>query len=459
MRGTMAQKPDYRPPKVSTYRPTSGEFITRPIGGISTNESSYDPWATTSGSSTKKYGYTALHPSVQPALKFLVEAPFWVDWDFHAQNDYEEFPQYESLDDDIIELLRRQVDSMEFETFTNSIKSIWKDALIYGFSVAELVYGWDGRFNMVEAIKTHSPFLFDLYTDAGNNLDQLHYSLGGVTIEKETLPKFVITTYPFIEHGRHYGSSILKSIYFDVKVIEILEQSYTEGSRRLSIKPMLHHWIAENLSKEDKEATEKALFDIDNGCVVSLPAMQDVDGKLVEQHRITVLEDRANWEGVRNIKDMLDILYKRVNRSLGLPDDLGFSTANVGSLAKAREEMNLYTQTIVNNQYFIESFANRQIVRAMVRYNYPGAIEDGNYKLPLFQFGSVEEEYDTAIVQNMIDMINAGILDRNGDRDYIRNTLGLPAAPTEIIEGTIEPEPATGQQTTRSLEESILAGE
>jgi hypothetical protein len=427
------QKPNYIAPEVRDYVPTLGEFITRPIGYGSTIQTAYDPWALQTGSESYKYGLTAIHPAAQPAVKFMAEGPFWSDWYFHEINDYERYPEYEEVDKRVINLINYQIDQFQYETFENTIKSIWKDAFIYGYSVSEINYIFDGNYTIIDTIKTHSPFNFEFYTDQGNNLAQIYYILTGTFIEQETLPKFLVVTYPYIEHGKFFGTSMLQSIYFDVKLIEVLEESYAEGTRRLAIRPIIHHFMGEDMSNSDLQIMRSRLYNLDSGALVSLPAEQKEDGTLNPLHDIKVMDDRASADGTSLIKDLLDILYKRVNRSLGLPDDLGFSNAQIGSFAKAKEEMNLYTQSIVNNQTFIEGFVNRHIIPSMIRYNFPSLLSERTYKLPVFRFGSVEEEYDTATIQNMLELVEAGILDKKHDLEYIREKLGLPAAPPEML--------------------------
>ena len=425
-------KPEYKEPIVIPYNPQIGEYVTRPIGYGSIQETPYDPWAIQSGEDTKKYGYTALHPQVAPALQLKCDGPFWTEYNFHADNDYERYPQFEEIDDRLINLIEKQTKKLSYETFTNSLKSIWRDVLIYGFSVAEYVYKFDQEFYLIDSIKTHSPFLFDLYTDQGHNLDKIYYRLTGQFINRDQLPKFIVATYPFVEHGKYYGSSALKSIYFDVQLIEILEQAQAEGVRRLAIKPLIHYFNSENMSPDELDKVKKALFAMDSGSLISFPALTDPDSqKLSYQHEIKVLEDRASADGTALIKDILDTIYRRINRCLGQPDDLGFSVTNVGSYAKSQTEMNLYTQTIVNDQNWIEDLVNRQIIPAMIQYNFPSIMNIQEYHLPVFQFGSVEEEYDMIVVQSMVDMLSAGILSIPEDLDYIRDRLSLPPASDE----------------------------
>lgn len=434
----MIDKPFIQPKVIKLRTPIEGDFITRPTYS-DTLESSYDPYSTQTGQTTYKYGTIAIHPTVAPALKFLVDGAFWSTYSIHPVNDYEKYPGYENIDKAIIDLINYQIENLNYESFTNTLKSIWYDSLVYGFSIAEMNFKFDGNYNCIDNIKPHSPFNFDLYSDKGNNLSRIYYKLNGTFIEGALLEKFILTTYPYVTHGSHYGTSILQSIYFDVKMIEILEQAYSNGVRSLAIKSIEHHFIGDNLSSQELEDVQNSLFNLESSSLISLPATQNSNGDMIKQHDIKVMEDRASAEGTKLIKDLLSILYKRVNRSLGLPDDLGFSNTNVGSFAKAKEEMNLYTQTIVNNQEFIANFVNKKIIPYMVKYNYPSLCSTKEYKLPKFVFDTVEEDALAVNIDNIVKLIEVGVLTPTNDSEYIRDTLGLPAGnPNENNEIIVE---------------------
>jgi hypothetical protein len=424
---------------IPPYKPSEGEYVFRSSYGENI-QTAYDPWAVQTGQATYKYGNAALHPAAAPALKFLEDGPFWVPFSIQPQNDYKKNPEFEAIDNMIIDLIEDQIRLMEYESFRNVLKSIWRDSFIYGFSVAEINFDTSGDYTRILNIKTHSPFHFDFYVDGGNNLTKIYYRLQGQFIEGSIMnEKFIVTTYPYLEHGKFYGTSILQSVYFDIKMIEILERSQAEGLRAFSIRPIIHHYLANDLSKEDLQSIQNKIFNLDAGSLISLPGGQNDKGHIEPTHSINVLEDRASPAGLQLIKDVLDMLYKRVNRRLGLPDDLGFAQTTIGSLAKAKEEFNLYTQTIENNQDFIESFVNRKILPAMVKYNYPALFKNVKYIMPQFRFNTVEEDAMTENLDQITKMVDSGILSVTDeqDRNYIRQKLELPEttkAPEEIID-------------------------
>jgi hypothetical protein len=325
---------------------------------------------------------------------------------------------------------------LDYAPFEAVLKSIWKDSFIQGFSIAEknleLVKGeW-----AVKNIKVHSPHNWDIYTDQGFNIDYLFYRLLGTVIGRDLLPKFIVSTYPFVEHGNFYGRSKIQPIYFDLQVIEVLEQAQAEGVRRVSIRPIIHYWSGEDRSEADITKMRDSLFRLDSASVLSFEGHTNPEsGKLEPQEDVKVLEDRASPDGLALIKDILDILYKRVSRILDMPDDLGFSVStSVGSYAKSKEETNLLSLSITNDQRFIERIVNRQIVPTMVQINFPSLLTDPDYNLPVFRFGSAEEEVDSIDIENIVTMLQAGILDPKHDLAMIRDKLRLPAPASEMME-------------------------
>lgn len=426
----LSQRPAKKNPARSISIPkkkVQGEYITRYAGETLYNNR--DPFTPTSGNQTAKYGLTALHPAVAPALKILEEGPFWSKWAFQPANDYEINPEYKVIDDKILSMLNYQVDKgFKYESFENVLRAIWRDKLIYGFSISEVNYKTKGGYHCLDNIKVHSPYLFDIYTDDFFEISKLSYNIWGQEVEKELLPeKFIVSTYPFVSHGNFYGESALKSIYSDVLVIEALEEAQADGARTLSMKPVIHHYV-EGEDKTDEATLRSHLLDLENSDVLSLPGVDNEDGEVLKKELIEVMENRSDSEGLALISDMLEERYRRINRNLGLPDDLGFTQTNIGSLAKSNNEMDVYTQGIVSNQARLEEIVNRQIIPKMVQYNYPSLLEHPSYKLPCFRFETVEEDARGKLVDQMERMIASGIINMENPTHakFVHESLDLP---------------------------------
>ena len=304
----------------------------------------------------------------------------------------------------------------------------------YGFAIAEYVFAKRGGLNVVESIKTKPSFNFNIWVNEVDDIYKLEHTPDGTSREKEQLNKFLIGTYPYLVDGNHYGTSILKSIAFDVDLLEILEEAQTMGVKALAIRPIIHWFNKKNRTKEDVADIQSKLFNMGSSSVVSLgmnllPGLEDKG--MVKSDEIQVLEDRASSQGVALIIDVIDMLQKRITRNLGLPDDLGFTSTGVGSHAKAREEMDMFLTHVARNQQYIEDVVNRQIIPAMVQYNLSTIPE--TYRLPNLVFESIEEKNDKLNAETFSLMIDRGVLEK--DEPFIRENMNYPQKELEVIEG------------------------
>jgi hypothetical protein len=425
----------YIEPMILKYRPSVGELITRDTG-TTTVETSYDPGAIQAGMEVKKYYESALHPAVATYLEIRTKAPFWSGFHIKEMNDYDRYPGFEAIDKVVIDLLNYQIDRMRKEEFMHVLKGMLYDGLVGGFTIAEKNFKWDGRYQCVDNIKTHSPFNFDIYTDIGFNIDKLYYSLTGTFIEKNDLPKIVIGTYPYVQHGRHYGRSVIQPIHYDVQMIQALENLLTQGIQRLTLKQIIYYYHGDEMSESDVQKKQRALYNADGGAVFAFHCEVDPNrGTAIRGDDIRVLESLADPQGIVLITDYLQILYKRASRILGIPDDLGLTNTNVGSYSKAVEEMNILTLFGITDQEWIENIVNRQIFPSMIQYNYNSVLQNREYKLPEFRLGSLEEGIDSEKAEMYIALLEGGILkDVPEHINFILHDLGLPPLTTEAIQ-------------------------
>lgn len=437
-------------------KPRGGELLTRqagPTGYLGNIAYSQDPGTPTSGAQTYQYGQVANNPNVKQIINLLVSGPFWGQYHIAPSNDYTRFPEFEEIDQILQQCVIDQLDGVQGETFRNILKSIWQDAYTYGFSVSEFVwptdpvtgdtiYDADGKI-WLQTIKVHSPYLFDIYTSTINEIQSVTYRQTGQQVVEGDLEGLLIVTYPYFSHGNPYGQSGLISVLPDVLAINALEKAQSEGARALAIKSLLHHYLAENMEENEVEEVRADLANMMSGSVVSWPADIDKDGKLAPMHSVEVIEDRASAAGLDIINKYLDRLYKRVSRNMGLPDDLGFTGTNIGSLAKAAEESNLYLQCLADAQLFIADFVNRQIIPLLIKYNYPEALEDPDYRIPQFTFASVDTNAAVDLYP-LIAAYNADLISRTEFRAAAGYDAPIdPGDTASVLKAKIEQTPAT----------------
>jgi hypothetical protein len=437
------------------YKPGKGEFITQTPGPTSYLGQSpwrVDPGQPTAGAQIKKFGFTRLNPNVKETHDLMVAGPFWTPWAWHSQNNYTEEPWAEAIDTMIMAALEKNFDGINGESFTNILKNIYDDARTYGVSVSEV--NWfdqdaETGFNWMSGIKTHSPFQFDLYTDGVNELQSIYYYGTGQRMKLPVLEKMLVVTYPWRGHGNLYGESALIAVLPDVQEIVVLEQALNEGARALAIKPLLHYYLANSMSDEQLNGIVANLQALQSGSVLSFASYLRTDnGDLAPMNKIVPLEDRASVEGLKIIHARLELLYKRVARNMGFPDEMGFTQTNVGSNAKAQEQTNLLTLLFEDGQEFIENFVNRQIIPLFIKYNFPELSLLPNYRLPSFRFGILDEESSESIIYPMIAGFNAQIYSRG----EVRKTTGFtePIDENDTLAAILARTAVPGQQPATS---------
>lgn len=423
------------PEETKPYKPEKGQFIPNRFRGVN-QVMPEENFSVNSGSDVKKYDTVSLNPVINTPLNAVLMGTFWGTWSIEGVNDYDIYPEFEELDRQLITMINDQIYDMKYETFENTLKAFTWDSMVYGFEIAEMNFTQRDGLNVVESIKTKPPFNFNIWVNQVDDIEKIQHTPSGTYIEGERLDKFVIGTYPYLRDGNHYGTSILKSVAFDVQLLEIMEEAQTRGVKMLSIRPVIHWEKDKDRTVEEINNIRNAIFNMESASVISLP-MDLVPGNeeagVQKSDQIQVLEDRASPDGVKLIIDIIDMLQKRITRNLGLPDDLGFTSTGVGSFAKSKTEMDMFLAFVTRNQQYIRDVVNRQIIPAMVKYNFSSFPD--KYRLPQFMFESIEEDHMGAVSTSIDTLIKSGVIEP--DEQWIRPMLGIPQK-QEIEDNTNE---------------------
>ena len=386
-----------------------------------------EPFVVRSGSETRKYWEIKVHPVVKIGLDFIKIGTFWPGFDIHPGNDYtiDKGKVHEDFDKEVIEEIKNQIDTWKLDSFKNNLESLLDNALTSGFvgAAEKLFEQADDGHTKMWGIRTHTPFEFELYTDPYTNLNKFQWLGSGQFVVGDELTKFVTAPWPYLSNGNHYGVSELQSILHDVKALEIIEEAEIRGIQALTVRPIIHWYLANATNQDELALVREALQKSDMLATVSLPSdgafRENALGELQKNHLFEVLEDRASHDGVELIRDVIDMLQKRILRNMGIPDDLGFSTSTVGSYAKAKEEMNMFLARLKRYQEWVENLVNKQILPDMITPNFE--LPEG-YRLPQFRFNQVEEDKLQTMSDTLMKLYDSGHVDRK----YLQETLSLP---------------------------------
>lgn len=441
----------YEPPKPGVFKPYPGDWIRQRTIGINPLRSPI-PGDIQSGDQARRYALVAKNPVVNAALNRRMIGAFRSQWDIEPCNDYKLHPEFEALDNEIIDLVNDQIRELEYESFTSVLKTIFWDSLVYGYSISEMIFNDSadaarrGEWRVI-AIKPKVSFDFDFWADDVGNLDRIFYKPFGLFRIHEQLEKFVITTYPNRRDGNFYGTSALQSIIQDVNLLQMLEEFEAKGIQRLSVRPIML-WYAGDLSDTELENYQATLYDLNSSGLASFPMTVDpATGKTDKYAEVEVLEDRASADGIELTRAIIEMLQRRINHTLGTPNDVGFTSTESGSLAKADVESDQMTIASLFDNEFIESFVNRQIIPAMTVYNY--STFPDRYQLPKFRFSAVKEYYRNMESARTIELFKEGIL----DKDEVRDTMGLGPSTSTLPVTSGDPD---GGEVAPMAEEGVI---
>lgn len=381
----------------------------------------------TSGQDLFKYGTFARNPVAKMALDVLESSTFLVPWTIVPQNDLREHPEWEDLETRIRADISRQIDGLKDQTLEMSLRAHFRNCVEYGLGILEWVYPpylTMGKYT-VERLNARGGYDFDVYVDQTGALEQLMYYESGQYIQREDLARYAVTPYPYLRNGNWYGESMLQSVFHDIQLLEALEQCLIQGANLLSVRPILL-WYEQGQSEAELAGIMSNLLQLSSGGVAKMPMEMPLDSATaktgLQMNKVEVLDDRASAEGQKAITEAIDLLSKRIARALAMADDLGYSNANAGSFAKAKEEMNLYIAKVIQMQEFVEHSAN-QVIVGMVRYNWQNT-PDG-FRFPRFQFDQVKEDRSETIAKTFLPLVEMGLI----EAQVLADKLEVPLSP------------------------------
>jgi hypothetical protein len=420
---------------IETRTPPAGEEATSEIIA-SQSLTPPDRLDTQSGIETQRYSLISRNPIVKTALDLCEKAAFWTTASVkpNPKNNYNENPEFEQLDEEIVALLTQQIEHVGEDdtfppsiqrtpTFDSAIKSLTRKARVYGFSIAEMVFEPDNGQNVLKKLKPKPSWNFDFYEDEYDEIETVIYNQRVKVLEPE---RFVVATWPRLEDGNYYGVSDLQCIEDDIAELEAMEKRLRRGIGWNSYRPLVVHYVNQKLSKKEIEESKNVLAGLSGSVTAKFPMVMDANMTPIKAFNFEMLDDRASQYVLeQGWKTILEII-KRVNRALGIPDELGNVSVNVGSNAKARTQFDLFIAVVESIQQFAQTIANR-VLHTIIYYNYNNL--PNKYHRPIWAFDALEDEYEVDKANYYKSLVESLIV--SPDEPFIRERLDLPAATAE----------------------------
>ncbi len=390
----------------------------------------YEPLDVSSGADTLKYSETARNPVVKTALDIIINGALQLRGNVLAVNDYETNPAFEDIDNTIIKMISSQIERLDYVDWETVQRSLLYNAMVFGFAVAEKNFDKRGLIYRIKEIKTKPSFNFEIYVNEFDEIESLNYF--EATQQQFLDPrKFVVSPFPVLKEGNYYGVSELQSIRHDVKVLELLERNRVEGVSSLMVKPIIHKYINTGRGSGDTEDALDAVSKFNEASVIQLPADRNEAGAFEPADILEVLPNRSEPDVIEGMAEIIIQHEKKINRALGIPDDMGLSTTTNGSLAKAQVESNVFNLKLLECQQWLENTINNQIFPDMVKYNFKYLPDE--YRLPQWKYAHPDDDINVQKMEYIKGLIESGII--AADEPFIREQLNLPSLASEDIDG------------------------
>jgi len=407
------------------------------------------------GRQTKRFGVIARDPIVKSALNLVESGVFWTHPTINPNqnNDYESNPEFSDLDDQIINTLKKQLNNIGrygenppnvkiSPNFIEILKGILSDSRTYGFSITELVWDQIEGENVLTKLKPKPPWNFDININNTDEIESLQHSIG--LLDKE---RFLIGTWPFLNHGNYYGISDMQSIEQDVELKNILAENLAKGGASSAYRTLIAY-ISMKLGKDDQTKIKSVINQMKSGSLIQLPKVKNAHTES-EDNAVSfeTLEDRASQYALENIWNIVLEIIKIINRALGVPDDLGSVSSGEGSFARAKVQFDLFTSTVERARQYVQQLA-QQVIDTICYYNFQNISPD--YHPPVWSFGTIEEDADKTKADMIDVLVKAGVI--QGNEPWIREMFDFPPLDPELE----EEEPEVEEESEEDIKEDDL---
>ncbi len=427
---------------VNPKRPKPGEQLGSRYTSVST-PMQYTRRQPLSGTDLKYLEEIAQYPVVRSAVDFRVSAVFWPQWQIVSRNQVD---RYAPLDERVMRCLAMQIEDLLDGGLDVTLKGLLRNAIEYGLAFGEMAYEPRHYGQGLSRIKTRVPTYVQLYADAADNLERFQWQGQGAWAVQGGLLKYIVAPYPYLRNGNLYGESDLASIAHDVKVLQAIEEYQVRGVQGTLVRAILHYY-SPGESDESLSAKIANIVNLQSGGVLSIPKANTDQAGADDRYpdEVKVLEDRANSEALKQLVPLIERLEKRITRVLGVPDNLGLSTTGAGSYAKAEVEMNVSLARIAQDQRFLEFITTKQIIPAMLRYNFEVLPDD--YVAPGLTFESTSAGWQSDDFDRILQLLDKGLISREDAQEKLGVELFTPQeAETEQSENwTLEDAAAIAQ--------------
>ena len=329
---------------------------------------------------------------------------------------------YSHEDEKIKELVDRSIESIR-GTLTEARRGILRDSFAYGFGVGEFTLKKDSDRWILSSIQILDPTSIEFKME---KFDDNSYGVGSVVqkagMSEVEIPakKCIIKTYG--DSTTPYGRSLLRRCYRWWSFKNAIPKLWAVALERYGT-PMLH-------ALTDNKKTQKEL----DTALANLNSRSHIVTDTKSEIRSIISTNGGMSAGYISAQEQCD---KMMYRAMFLPSLLG-SGENGGSYSLGQVHLELFNSTAAALAEDYIDTELEQLWRPIIEWNFG---EQENYGDFLINDSTPTSE-KVALSSMFLNLAGAGMIDPSSDRDWIRETLGLP----DVEEGAVFPEWQLGQE-------------
>jgi SPP1 gp7 family putative phage head morphogenesis protein len=304
-------------------------------------------------------------------------------------------------------------------------KFLYKDmsAYDYGFSITEKLFGiiehsqWKGMHG-IQQLKTRPPHTFDqgFITDQHGNLVKIIQDAKNGKIELDPR-KFIIYTYNSDFDGNFYGTPDLRATYNAWFRKQQINKFWAIALERAALSPLMA-FVERGVGTTEQNKVNDWLKNMQLKSTAVFKKGTEIESLEMKSKGL----DKAYGEAI-SYHD------KAINRSILLPDQLGFSDTKFGSRASSDTQLDVFFNVIrFLREEQEEVVIFEQYIKPLVDANF-GKQED----YPKYKFNTITEDDKQKALELVIKAVKDGVIVKDEVLEtFVREKLELP--PKEEVE-------------------------
>ncbi len=315
----------------------------------------------------------------------------------------------------IQELVDRSIESIR-GTLTEVRRSILRDSFAYGFGVGEFTVKSENGLWVLSSIQLLDPtsiqFKMTQFEDKSYGVGSVVQKAGFNDVEIPS-GKCIIKTYG--DSTTPYGKSLLRRCYRWWSFKQALPKLWAVALERFGM-PILH---AKTPEKKYVKQLETALANIDSRSYV------------VTDDKTEIISIASTAGAISNgYKQAEELCDKMIYRAMFMPPLLGAGEEG-GSYSLGQVHITQFDKTATALALDYIDAEIEQLWRPLIEWNFGLQENYGN-----FMINDVVPSDEKKIISEMtLNLANAGVIDPDSDRQWIRQSLGLP----EVEKGAVFP--------------------